>query len=106
MLLGIFLPWTSGCQLECSLSGLAYARRKSWGRPNAPKLYSLMVEISETELNPELGQKAELIVRTAPSQKNIKEKGHDLLGKRSNYLQGKCDWCGDTPVAVYFFGFV
>jgi hypothetical protein len=71
------------------------------GRPNGPKLYPLMVAISKTEENPKLRQKAKSIVRKAQSQKqNIEDKKHDLLGKRSNYFQGKCDWCGDSSAEV------
>ena len=73
------------------------------GRPNDPKRYPLMVEISKTEVNPKLRQNAKSIVRNAQSQKqNIEDKKHDLLGKRSNYFQGKCDWCGDSSAEVDF----
>ena len=71
------------------------------GRPNDPKLYPLMVEISKTEVDPKLRQNAKSIARNTQSQKqNIEDKKHDLLGKRSNYFQGKCDWCGNSIAKV------
>ena len=60
-----------------------------------------MVEISKTEVDPKLRQNAKSIARNTQSQKqNIEDKKHDLLGKRSNYFQGKCDWCGDFSAEV------
>ena len=74
------------------------------GRLNAPKLYPLMVEISKNEENPKLRQNAKSIVGNAQSQKqNIEDKKHDFLGKRSNYFQGKCDWCGGSSSAEVYY---
>ena len=71
------------------------------GQPNSPKLYPLMLEISETELDSKLREKAKSIVRRAQSEtQSIKGRSSDLLLKRSNYFQGKCDWCGDRSMTV------
>ena len=54
----------------------------------------------ENEEKPKLRQNAKSIVGNAQSQKqNIEDKKHDFLGKRSNYFQGKCDWCGGSSSA-------
>ena len=68
------------------------------GRPNDPKLYPILVEIAETEVNPKLRQNANDIVKKAQT---IEEKKHDLSVQRHHYFTGKCDWCGDSAAKVY-----
>ena len=54
------------------------------GRCDAPKLYSILVEIAETEVSPKLGQKANDIVQKSPN-------------KSTNYRRKETGSLGSTP---------
>ena len=65
------------------------------------RLFPLMLESCVAELDSKLREKAKSIVRRAQSEtQSIKGRSSDLLLKRSNYFQGKCDWCGDRSMTV------
>ena len=67
------------------------------GRRDDPKLYPIMVEIAETEVDPKLRQSANSIIKKVQT---VEEKKQDLLGQRHHYFTGKCDWCGDSTAKV------
>ena len=67
------------------------------GGRDDPKLYPIMVEIAETEVDPKLRQSANSIIKKVQT---VEEKKQDLLDQRHHYFTGKCDWCGDSTAKV------
>ena len=101
--------------MECSLPRLQDSdlkvRQAAWhtleenhgGRRDDPKLYSILVEIAETEVSPKLRQKAnDIVKKDRIKAQTIEEKKQDLSGQRHHYFVGKCDWCSDSATDVSY----